>query len=216
MANKNDDEMKKFYEGIEDLPEQKRSFFEYSTRIKLHKAEALVKMSKLRQIVAMYKLKPFIDWVDDFMFNKRKLIIFAIHRDVIDLLEKKLSKYGTVVIHGGITSEERQNNVDAFQNNSNINIIICNLQSGGVGLTLTAASDVAFIEFGFVPAEVIQAEDRAWRIGQTNNVNNLIKVLQRKEKVVKGATDGIEDFESSDSLVSEEMSRILKSINTRR
>ena len=61
--------------------------------------------------------------------------------------------------------------MDAFQTNENTRLIICSIKAAGVGLTLTAASDVAFIELAWTYADCCQCEDRAHRIGQKDNVN---------------------------------------------
>jgi SWI/SNF-related matrix-associated actin-dependent regulator 1 of chromatin subfamily A len=51
-----------------------------------------------------------------------------------------------------------------------VRVVVGNIQSIGVGFTLTAATRVIFPEFSWVHAENSQAEDRANRIGQTKNV----------------------------------------------
>jgi len=51
-----------------------------------------------------------------------------------------------------------------------VRVALCNIVAGGVGITLTASSDVDFVEQSFVPGEMAQAACRAHRIGQTRPV----------------------------------------------
>ena len=95
---------------------------------------------------------------------------------------------------------QKQYAVDSFQNNPDCKLIILNFKSGGTGLTLTASSRVAFIEFPWTFSDCEQAEDRAHRNGQKNNVNcyyflgrNTIDeymygVIQRKKGIANGVT----------------------------
>lgn len=177
--------------------------FKHETMLKVQKAETLMKISKLRRISAQAKIEQFVDWAEDFLKTDQKLVIFAVHRIVINKIAEKLKKHNVVLIHGDIDSKERQDNVDKFQNDPAVKVIVCNIQAGGVGITLTSSSNVAFVEFGFSIAEHLQAEDRVLRIGQTNNVNiwyfygkdtidyDMIEVLQEKEKIISSASDGV-------------------------
>jgi SWI/SNF-related matrix-associated actin-dependent regulator 1 of chromatin subfamily A len=92
--------------------------------------------------------------------------------------------------------------VDRFQNDPDCRVIVLNLAAGGVGLTLTAASNVAFVELGWTPGGHDQAEDRAHRIGQTDSVTawyllgentidqDIYALIEEKRAVVTAATDG--------------------------
>jgi SWI/SNF-related matrix-associated actin-dependent regulator 1 of chromatin subfamily A len=66
---------------------------------------------------------------------------------------------------------ERQERVGIFQNNKDIMAALLSISAAGVGLTLTASSTVVFAELHWTPGMLIQAEDRAHRIGQKNCVN---------------------------------------------
>ena len=97
-------------------------------------------------------------------------------------------------------SYQKQYAVDSFQNNPDCKLIILNFKSGGTGLTLTAASRVAFIEFPWTFSDCEQAEDRAHRNGQKNNVNcyyflgkdtidkYMYDVIQTKKNIANGVT----------------------------
>jgi SNF2 family DNA or RNA helicase len=73
------------------------------------------------------------------------------------------------VLHGDVAPEDRTKRVDAFQN-GDIQVLISTIAVGGVGITLTSADTILFIEEDWVPANNRQMEDRLYRIGQKNNV----------------------------------------------
>jgi len=131
------------------------------------RAEHLVKINMLKQLSVKGKMKAAIEWVQDFLESGEKLVLFAYHRETIDELSKT---FNCDKIDGSVSAEERQKVVDRFQNDPNVKLIVLNLKAGSVGLTLTASSNVAFLEYGWTPAEHDQGEDRVHRIGQDNSV----------------------------------------------
>lgn len=133
--------------------------------------------------------------------NDYKIVVFAHHKEVVKLLEEKLSDYGTVKLTGDTSMQARQEAVDRFQNDQSIRVFIGNIQAAGVGLTLTASSHVVFAELDWTPANVSQAEDRCHRISQVNSVlvehlvfdgsldAKMAKTIVRKQAVIDKALD---------------------------
>ena len=169
---------------------------------------ALGAMAKLRALLAQVKLPSVLQWVEGWLEANppdTKLIVFASHVSMVDGVA---ARFGGLRIRGSDAAAARQAAVDAFQAPGGPRVIACNIQAAGVGLTLTAASGVAFAERDWAPASNVQAEDRAHRLGQERQVTvfNLVAggtfdsvveaVLARKRTVVVGAMDGGRDEEA--------------------
>jgi SWI/SNF-related matrix-associated actin-dependent regulator 1 of chromatin subfamily A len=167
-------------------------------------AKALLRWEALKQMAVKGKMKAVCEWIEEFMADSdQKLVLFALHTEHIEALTRKYSqKYGAVCIHGGVQVEHRMPLVDKFQNDPKCRLIIGNMHAMGEGLTLTAASNVAFIEYGWNPKTHDQAEDRCHRIGQNDSVMvwNLVAentideeiclLIDEKRAVVEAIQDG--------------------------
>jgi SWI/SNF-related matrix-associated actin-dependent regulator 1 of chromatin subfamily A len=113
--------------------------------------------------------------------------------------------------------EQRHKVVNEFQSNPNVKLFVGNIQAAGVGLTLTAASNVAFMELPWTPGELVQAEDRCHRIGQKDSVTvhyllaadtieyDIAELLDAKKKVLDAVLDGRDT--PDESLLTELMKR---------
>ena len=101
-----------------------------------------------------------------------KVLIFAHHVNVLDGLADFCGTNGHsyIRIDGGTYAEERQNLVMRFQKDPSIRVAVLAITAAGVALTLTAAATVYFAEMFWTPGSLLQAEDRAHRIGQLNAV----------------------------------------------
>lgn len=132
------------------------------------RGEIMVQMSILKKVAARGKIQAFIDAVQEVIDAGDKIVLFAWHKDIVHELKKSIP--GAVTLVGDDAMDTRQRSVDAFQQNGNVQVIICNIKSGGVGITLTASSRVSFIELPWHPADCEQCEDRCHRIGQKDSV----------------------------------------------
>lgn len=130
--------------------------------------EALVKFMTLRALATKGKVAQAVDFIRTFLDSGKKLIVFCSLHEIVDALQKTFPR--AVTVTGRDSAVNKQASVDAFQNNPNVNLIICSIKAAGVGLTLTASSNVAFIELAWTYADCCQCEDRAHRIGQKDNV----------------------------------------------
>ena len=170
---------------------------------KASNAEMLGQIEILKQLAVKGKLEQAIDWIQDFLNTDEKLVVFATHKFVISTLMEKFGKVA-VKIDGSVTGINRQKAVDGFQNNTRIRLFIGNIQAAGIGITLTASSNVAFLELPWTPGELDQAEDRCHRIGQRSSVNihyllaintieeKIAKLLDSKRRVLDAVLDGKE------------------------
>lgn len=130
--------------------------------------EALVKFMTLRSLASKGKVKQATDFIRNFLANGKPLIVFCSLKEIVKALQKQFPD--AVRVTGDDNTAEKQAAVDAFQSGE-AQLIICSIKAAGVGLTLTASSNVAFVEFPWTYADCCQCEDRAHRIGQKNNVN---------------------------------------------
>jgi len=125
-------------------------------------------LAKARHATALEKVPYAIELIDNAL-DSHKLVVFAHHRDVQDALLEAFDDRA-VVLHGGSTQEERADAVQRFQQDESVRLFIGSIRAAGVGITLTAASHVLFVEFDWSPMVVQQAEDRTHRVGQQSSV----------------------------------------------
>lgn len=119
------------------------------------------------------KLALFVDILGEALDANEKVIIFTQFTQMGDILvECVKSEFGMELpfLHGQLTRKQRDEKVDAFQNDSRTRAMVLSLKAGGTGLNLTAANQVIHYDLWWNPAVETQATDRAYRIGQTKNV----------------------------------------------
>ena len=171
------------------------------------RGEVMVRINILRQISARGKVRDVIEFVKDFRENGKKIILFCSLHEVVDQLKRYFPT--AVSVTGRDSQDVKQRAVDAFQNNPKTDIIICSIKAAGVGLTLTASSNVAFVEFPWTYADCCQCEDRAHRIGQKDSVTcyyflgrrtideKVYRIIQEKKNIANAVTGSTEDIEEN-------------------
>ncbi|GAA1333843.1 hypothetical protein GCM10009592_28470 [Brachybacterium rhamnosum] len=139
-------------------------------------ADALPFVSQLRRATGLAKIPAAIDWISTHLDGApgEPLIAWTIHRDVTIALVDQLTRDrpdATIRVLDGATPHDARNEaVTAFQN-GHVDILVAQIVAAGVGLTLTRGSTALFVETDWTPANVVQAEDRLHRIGQTRPVH---------------------------------------------
>lgn len=159
------------------------------------------------------KLPAIEQYVLDIIECGHKFLLFAHHTDVLDSLDKLLSEKSIrfIRIDGRTNSEQRSVVCRIFQNEDDCRVALLSITAAGTGLHLTAANLVIFAELFWNPGVLVQAEDRAYRIGQMDSV--LIRYLiaeqtaddfiwplvERKLEVLSKAGLNRETFRMTDS-----------------
>jgi len=164
------------------------------------RAEQLVRLNNLRQLAAQGKLPTALAWIADFLESGEALVVFAEHIAIQRALMERFPHACHIL--GSDSGRRRQDAVDAFQREDGPQLIVCSIKAASQGITLTRASNVAFLELDWTPARHDQAEDRLHRIGQESAVTawyllapntideTMVTLLQRKRALIDAVTDG--------------------------
>jgi len=175
------------------------------------KTAVLGALMKARHQTALSKV-PYTIELLEIASSSHKVVVFAHHRDVQDAIYDAF-KDRAVALNGDTTMEDRSIAVHRFQTDQSTTIFIGSIRAAGLGITLTAASHVIFIEMDWSPLIIQQAEDRCHRLGQTSSVlvqylffrntidEHISQLLASKQSTVsatldepKGATKWIFNF----------------------
>ncbi len=208
------------------LREQPLDLAELDARIAATlRAERLAQLNTLKRLAARGKLGAALAWIDDFLQSDEPLIVFSGNREIQAALLQRFPDAAHVV--GDDSVQQREAAVRAFQDGGEgaPQLMVAATRVGGQGITLTRASNVAFLDLEWTPAMHDQAEDRVHRIGQDDAVTawyllaantideTIIELIERKRGIVGAVTDGRRD--ESESLV-EGVIRDLRDLKPRR
>ena len=181
------------------------------------------KLERLTQLAADAKMSEIEEWIEEFLESGKKLVVFARHRKIVNAIAEKFGD--GCKIQGGMSDKQKQDCIDKFQNDDSQKVIACSIKAGGVGHTLTAASDVLFIEQGWNPADQDQAADRCHRMGQRDSVTvytaicndtidqGIYDLIEHKRIVVNQVTDGVTRSVDDPSFVAEVLNLLRRKRN---
>lgn len=191
---------------------------DYDIRRKM-RMEALVRFMTLRSLATKGKISQAVDFINTFLGSGKKLIVFCSLHEIVDELLKVFPK--AVTVTGRDSAASKQAAVDSFQNNPDVQLIICSIKAAGVGLTLTASSNVAFVELAWTYADCCQCEDRAHRIGQKDNVtcyyllgrgtidSTIYSLIHRKKSIANEIMNSDDDIPTDEMYFNELVSSFL-------
>lgn len=164
------------------------------------RAERLAQLTTLQRLAARGKLSSALAWIHDFLASGEALVVFARH---VEVQQAVLERFPWALhIMGRDAIAERDQAVSAFQDPEGPPLIVCATRIAAQGITLTRASNVAFLELEWTPAMHDQAEDRCHRIGQRDAVTawyllaaetideTMARLIERKRGLVAAVTDG--------------------------
>ena len=173
------------------------------------RAERLAQLGTLQRLAARGKLHGALGWMHDFLASGEPLVVFARHREVQEAVLERFPQAAHLL--GADSATARDMAISAFQEPDGPQLIVCATRVAAQGITLTRASNVAFLELEWTPAMHDQAEDRCHRIGQRDNVTawyllaaetideTMARLIERKRATIAAVTDGL--TADSDGLV---------------
>lgn len=119
----------------------------------------------MRRLLALAKVDFLTERLVD---TPHSTLVFSSHVEPLERLGKQFLGSGAVLT-GSVSTDERQQHMDAFQSGK-LRFLFCSTAAMGQSVTLTAAQEVIFLDLPWTPAAKVQAEDRAHRIGQTKSL----------------------------------------------
>jgi len=126
-----------------------------------------------------------------------KIVVFAYHKNSLQILRKALEKFGLVYLDGETSESDRTEAVQLFQGDKSVRVFLGQQTAGGVGITLTGAANIVLVEPSWVPDDNLQAIKRVHRLGQDQHVlarlftvagtldDSIIRTNHRKDSVKK-------------------------------
>jgi SWI/SNF-related matrix-associated actin-dependent regulator 1 of chromatin subfamily A len=183
------------------LREQPLDLRELNARIAATlRAERLAQIGTLQRLAAAGKLAAALAWIEDFLASGEPLVVFARH---IEIQRAALERFPRAAhLLGADSLVERDAAVRAFQEPDGPQLLIAATRVAAQGITLTRASNVAFLELEWTPAMHDQAEDRCHRRGQRDAVTawyllaagtideTMAQLIHHKRGLVAAVTDG--------------------------
>lgn len=118
-----------------------------------------------RKVLSNYKINDTIDLADSLVNAGESVVIVTCFRETADKLAEHYAD-NCCEIRGGMSDNDKQMSIDLFQSKQ-VQVCILSLKAGGVGITLTAAHTMIIVDYDWLPADMIQVEDRICRTGQT-------------------------------------------------
>jgi SNF2 family DNA or RNA helicase len=160
-----------------------------------HRSQQCLFTRRLRATIPL-KIKPLCAFFQTHIFDSdlhltHKCLLFAHHQEIINAMCQMLDdrKMPYILIKGGVTLASRLKMEKSFQTDPHMRFAVLSIQACATGITLTAATQAFFAETLYNPSQMLQAEDRCYRIGTKEQVY-ITRLLMRDS--IDEITDRIE------------------------
>ena len=170
------DEQKIEYDKLWDEYEENRLIENPDAELNKELIEGAIYRRYLSNQMVPYTIK----LVDKFIAENEKVVIGCCYDEELYTLQKYYGKK-CVVYNGKMNSKEKDAAQKEFMTNDEVKVFIGNLQSAGVGLTLTSAKKLVFNDFSYVKGDNDQFQDRIHRLNQTDDVDIYFQIFRNTQ-----------------------------------
>lgn len=189
------------------------------------RGKIMVQIGILKNISARGKMETVQDFIQETIDSGEKIIVFGNLTVVLDEVCRLFPSAVSVV--GKDSMEQRNSNIQKFQNHPDCNIMVCNFRTGGVGIDLAASNIVSFIELDWTPAAHDQAESRAIKAGKTSAIScpyfigkntideHIYEIINNKRDIVSQIT-GVIDPTEEEKVSSGNLAEFISLFNNKR
>lgn len=172
---------------VELTPEERRKYEKLKEGLSIEQIESgiekgedvvnhLVTFQNLKKFISDIKLEKSYEIIQDIVDSGEKIVVFSQYIDTANKV-KKYFDGESVLFTGEMNMDEKRDSVKTFQENKNIKVFAGTIMAAGVGITLTAASELIFIDSAWTIADMEQAEDRIHRASSTANKIHIMKLI---------------------------------------
>lgn len=140
------------------------------------KINHLTRIQKLKYFTSKIKMKKSFEFIQDIIDGGEKVVVFSQYKDV----SYELGEYfgnKCVVYNGDKNSNQKEEAVETFMNNDNVQVFAGTIGAAGVGITLTISSVCIFIDQPWTPSDREQAEDRIHRATSTSDNIQIVRLI---------------------------------------
>ena len=173
----------------------------------------IAQLTLIRKWLAEQKVPDVVDHVTNIVNSSDddKVIVFGNYIDATNRLGREIGEklstkdysHPKVAITSETDSKDRQPIIDKFQSDPRVRVLVMTVRTGNVGLNLVEANHVVFNDYSYSPSDMMQAEARIFRLGQTKTTfihymssqdtvdEDVLDVLTNKQNVINGIIDGV-------------------------
>jgi SNF2 family DNA or RNA helicase len=125
----------------------------------------------LRQFLAIKKVEHTARYISERIEDDNKIILFTNFIEEYELFKKQFDEKEAIFIDSSFSVTKKQELIDKFNKNESYKVLVGNLIPLGTGHNITSANEVVFNSLSWTAKDLLQGEDRSWRLGQKRDVN---------------------------------------------